>query len=137
MQKVNPIGLFCMLSFMTVFSQYSFAAEGSSPIASENVTIGQLEAIQSRNFLLEQQVQTARLTRQLRESETQNSVNQITALRRFPLFLHLQYQALGCKRVSRQKLFKLRRSSQAMSAFRKFMAKAPNYERVSFSRKVV
>lgn len=79
MQRINPIGLFCMLSFMTLFSQHSLAAGGTSPIASDNVTIGQLEAIQSRNFLLEQQVQTARLTRQLRESETLNSASQVTA----------------------------------------------------------
>ncbi|AYC17856.1 hypothetical protein DZA65_00951 [Dickeya dianthicola] len=35
-----------------------------------NVTMGELETAQARNMLLEQQVQTARLQRQLRESQT-------------------------------------------------------------------
>lgn len=76
MQKVNPKNLLCVISILAVFSQYSFAAEGTVEAAgtstSENVTIGQLEAIQSRNFLLELQLQAARLTKQLRESETQS-----------------------------------------------------------------
>jgi len=36
----------------------------------DNVTIGQLEATQARNLLLEQQVQTARLQQQLRQSQS-------------------------------------------------------------------
>ncbi|MFW5391525.1 type IV pilus biogenesis protein PilP [Yersinia sp. 2544 StPb PI] len=57
-----------------VFSLQSQASDSLADV--NNVTIGQLEAIQSRNFLLEQQVQTARLTRQLRESQSESLVSQ-------------------------------------------------------------
>lgn len=40
-----------------------------------NVTIGELEAAQARNLILEQKVQTARLQQQLRESEFPQSPN--------------------------------------------------------------
>lgn len=77
MQKVNPIHLLCLCGFLAVLSQPSVAAEASGETVADNITLGQLEAIQSRNFLLEQQVQTARLTKQLRESETQNLGGQV------------------------------------------------------------
>ncbi|WP_168393303.1 type IV pilus biogenesis protein PilP [Erwinia amylovora] len=43
---------------------------------SPHVTIGELEAAQARNLLLEQKVQTARLKQQLRESESSQSAGQ-------------------------------------------------------------
>ncbi|MBU9819870.1 type IV pilus biogenesis protein PilP [Rahnella sp. BCC 1045] len=76
MHNVNPASRFWLLGIFAAFCQPSLAAE--TPVSAEagNVTIGQLEAIQSRNFLLEQQVQTARLTRQLRESESETQTSQ-------------------------------------------------------------
>ncbi len=78
MHNVNAARLLWLLGVTAVFSQQSLAAEvpistGTDNVTTGNVTIGQLEAIQSRNFLLEQQVQTARLKRQLRESESSAS----------------------------------------------------------------
>ncbi|NDL64286.1 type IV pilus biogenesis protein PilP [Acerihabitans arboris] len=70
MHNVNAICLLWLLGVTAVFSQPVWAAEVPISAGTDNVTIGQLEAIQSRNFLLEQQVQTARLKRQLRESES-------------------------------------------------------------------
>ena len=70
MRNVNAVRLLWLLSVTAVFSQPVWAADVPISTGSDNVTIGQLEAIQSRNFLLEQQVQTARLKRQLRESES-------------------------------------------------------------------
>lgn len=75
MHNVNPISRCWLFCIIAVFSQQSLATEIPVSTDAENVTIGQLEAIQSRNFLLEQQVQTARLTRQLRESQTENPVS--------------------------------------------------------------
>lgn len=73
MLNVNPIRRVGLLGLM-VFSLQSQASDSLADV--NNVTIGQLEAIQSRNFLLEQQVQTARLTRQLRESQSESPVSQ-------------------------------------------------------------
>ncbi|HEY3591481.1 MAG TPA: type IV pilus biogenesis protein PilP [Buttiauxella sp.] len=73
MHNVNPACRLWLLGILAAFSQQSLATESPVTADADNVTIGQLEAIQSRNFLLEQQVQTARLTRQLRENETQES----------------------------------------------------------------
>lgn len=70
MHNVNAARLLWLLSVTAVFSEPVWAAEVPISVGTDNVTIGQLEAIQSRNFLLEQQVQTARLKRQLRESES-------------------------------------------------------------------
>ncbi|MDR3430722.1 MAG: type IV pilus biogenesis protein PilP [Rouxiella aceris] len=75
MQNVNPTCRLLLLGILAVVSQQSLAAESVPTSDSDNVTIGQLEAIQSRNFLLEQQVQTARLTRQLRESQSESQVS--------------------------------------------------------------
>lgn len=76
MHNVNLISRFWLFCIIAVFSQQSLATDSPVTPVAENVTIGQLEAIQSRNFLLEQQVQTARLTRQLRESESESPVSQ-------------------------------------------------------------
>lgn len=76
MHNVNPTCRIWLLGILAVCSQQSLAAEGVASADADNVTIGQLEAIQSRNFLLEQQVQTARLTRQLRESQNESPVSQ-------------------------------------------------------------
>lgn len=76
MRNVNPISRCWLFCIIAVFSQQSLATDSPVTTDAENVTIGQLEAIQSRNFLLEQQVQTARLTRQLRESQSESPVSQ-------------------------------------------------------------
>ncbi|WP_263064717.1 type IV pilus biogenesis protein PilP [Dickeya dadantii] len=64
MRKNNPIwpGLVCLALFLTCPARAS--------MDDGNVTMGELETVQARNMLLEQQVQTARLQRQLRESQT-------------------------------------------------------------------
>jgi type IV pilus biogenesis protein PilP len=59
----------CVLWLLGTVSYSCLAAEGAVSPGVDTVTLGQLEAIQAQNFLLEQQVQTARLQRQLRESE--------------------------------------------------------------------
>jgi len=76
MHNVNPASRLWLLGIFAAFSQPCLAAESPTSADAGNVTIGQLEAIQSRNFLLEQQVQTARLTRQLRESESEVQMSQ-------------------------------------------------------------
>lgn len=55
-------GLLCSLALL--FCGASVAAGNDT----DSVTIGQLEAAQARNLLLEQQVQTARLQQQLRQT---------------------------------------------------------------------
>lgn len=84
MHNVKPASRLWLLGIFAVFSLPCLAAE--SPVSADtgNVTIGQLEAIQSRNFLLEQQVQTARLTRQLRESESEIQMSQASPVANSP-----------------------------------------------------
>ncbi|MMZ45354.1 Type IV pilus biogenesis [compost metagenome] len=79
MHNVNPACRLWLLGILAAFSQQSLATESPVTADADNVTIGQLEAIQSRNFLLEQQVQTARLTRQLRESESETQASQVAS----------------------------------------------------------
>lgn len=73
MHRNNPAARFRLLCLTFFISGVATAAEPSteSPVGPEtdNVTIGQLEAAQAKNLLLEQKVQTARLQRQLRDSE--------------------------------------------------------------------
>jgi type IV pilus biogenesis protein PilP len=69
MHNANPVRLLWLLCFTAAISHSCLAAGDPFSAGDDNVTIGQLEAIQARNFLLEQQVQTAKLKRQLRESE--------------------------------------------------------------------
>ncbi|AUH01900.1 type IV pilus biogenesis protein PilP [Prodigiosinella confusarubida] len=76
MHNVNSACRLWLLGILAVFSQQSLAEDRPASADADNVTIGQLEAIQSRNFLLEQQVQTARLKRQLRESQSESQVSQ-------------------------------------------------------------
>jgi type IV pilus biogenesis protein PilP len=87
MHNVKPTSRLWLLGIFAVFSLPCLAAE--SPVSADtgNVTIGQLEAIQSRNFLLEQQVQTARLTRQLRESESEIQMSQASPVANAPASL--------------------------------------------------
>ncbi|QDX30979.1 type IV pilus biogenesis protein PilP [Dickeya poaceiphila] len=66
MRKNNPtwpVG--CLALFLFTGSLPVWAMDDGG-----NVTMGELETAQARNMLLEQQVQTARLQRQLRESQT-------------------------------------------------------------------
>jgi|GEM_PF-911596 type IV pilus biogenesis protein PilP len=69
MHNASPVRLLWLLCFTAAMSHSCLAAGDPFSAGDDNVTIGQLEAIQARNFLLEQQVQTAKLKRQLRESE--------------------------------------------------------------------
>lgn len=73
MHNANPIRLLWLLCFIAVASRSCLAAGGAFSPGTDNVILGQLEALQAQNFLLEQQVQTARLKRQLRESENDAS----------------------------------------------------------------
>ncbi|BBI91254.1 putative type IV pilus biogenesis protein PilP [Serratia symbiotica str. Tucson] len=59
------------LFLSVLFSGRVLAVDALPP----NVTIGELEAAQARNLILEQKVQTARLQQQLRESELPQSPN--------------------------------------------------------------
>ncbi|MBF1995468.1 type IV pilus biogenesis protein PilP [Serratia symbiotica] len=59
------------LFLSVLFSGRVLAVDALPP----NVTIGELEAAQARNLILEQKVQTARLQQQLRESELSQSPN--------------------------------------------------------------
>lgn len=69
MHKINPI---CLLLPLVLWAG-SVSAAGDQPSAKttdiSSMTVSQLESIQQRNMLLEAQVQTARLKRQLRENE--------------------------------------------------------------------
>lgn len=68
MQRNN---LFCRVLRLTGIACLLWqAAASAAGISIDNVTIGQLEAAQARNLLLEQQVQTARLQQQLRQSQS-------------------------------------------------------------------
>ncbi len=87
MHNVNPACRLWLLGILAAFSQQSLATESPVTADADNVTIGQLEAIQSRNFLLEQQVQTARLTRQLRESESEIQMSQVSPVANAPAAL--------------------------------------------------
>ncbi len=73
-------GLLCSLALLLCGS--SVAAGNDT----DSVTIGQLEAAQARNLLLEQQVQTARLQQQLRQtlSEDMGSNGMATPVFRAP-----------------------------------------------------
>lgn len=71
MQKNN---LFCRGLSLTVISCLFWQTAARAEVSVvDNVTIGQLEATQARNLLLEQQVQTARLQQQLRQSQSMDS----------------------------------------------------------------
>lgn len=69
MHKINPI---CLLLSLVLWAG-SVSAAGDQISSKTNdissITVSQLESIQQRNMLLEAQVQTARLKRQLRENE--------------------------------------------------------------------
>ncbi|MCX8957039.1 type IV pilus biogenesis protein PilP [Erwinia psidii] len=65
MRRTDPAGAWLLLSVM--FSGPLLAA-GTGDTLPPNVTLGELEAVQARNLILEQKVQTARLEQQLRES---------------------------------------------------------------------
>lgn len=68
MQKNN---LLCRAVRLTVIASLLWqTAARAADVTIDNVTIGQLEATQARNLLLEQQVQTARLQQQLRQSQS-------------------------------------------------------------------
>lgn len=70
MQRNN---LFCRALRLTGIACLLWqTAASAADINIDNVTIGQLEAAQARNLLLEQQVQTARLQQQLRQSQSVN-----------------------------------------------------------------
>lgn len=73
MRRSNPAGT-CLFLSALLFGQSQQAIASDSLLP--NVTIGELEAAQARNLILEQKVQTARLQQQLRESESSNRTDQ-------------------------------------------------------------
>ncbi|CCG85955.1 type IV pilus biogenesis protein PilP [Erwinia piriflorinigrans] len=73
MRRINPAGI-CL--FLCILPGGPLLAAGTSDNLSPHVTIGELEAAQARNLILEQKVQTARLKQQLRESESSQSAGQ-------------------------------------------------------------
>ncbi|MFP1767857.1 type IV pilus biogenesis protein PilP [Lonsdalea quercina] len=70
MRRINPAGTSLLLSVL--LSGPSLVAVASDALP-PNVTLGELEAAQARNLILEQKVQTARLEQQLRESQSAQS----------------------------------------------------------------
>lgn len=70
MRRINPAGTSLLLSVLLCGASLVAGASDALP---PNVTLGELEAAQARNLLLEQKVQTARLEQQLRESQSAQS----------------------------------------------------------------
>ncbi|PQY08538.1 type IV pilus biogenesis protein PilP, partial [Cronobacter sakazakii] len=72
MRRINPAGTGLLLSAL-------FCGQAVATVTSDalppNVTLGELEAAQARNLILEQKVQTARLEQQLRESQSGQSTD--------------------------------------------------------------
>lgn len=67
MRRINPTLTGMLLFFLLSRTVLAAAAGDALP---PNVTLGELEAAQARNLILEQKVQTARLEQQLRESQS-------------------------------------------------------------------
>ncbi|MBK0096634.1 type IV pilus biogenesis protein PilP [Erwinia sp. S63] len=67
MRRINHAGRHFLLAVL--LSGTALSALASDPLP-PNVTLGELEAAQARNLILEQKVQTARLEQQLRESQS-------------------------------------------------------------------
>jgi type IV pilus biogenesis protein PilP len=67
MRRINPALPGLLLSALLCGPAPAAAAGDVLP---PNVTLGELEAAQARNLILEQKVQTARLEQQLRESQS-------------------------------------------------------------------
>nr|WP_310615713.1 type IV pilus biogenesis protein PilP [Pantoea cypripedii] len=78
MRRINPACTGLLLSVLLCGEALAVAPGDTLP---PNVTLGELEAAQAHNLILEQKVQTARLEQQLRESQSgQNTVrNDMTA----------------------------------------------------------
>lgn len=73
MQKNNLLHSLPYFVGLAFLLRLSVAAAAETGI--DNVTIGQLEVAQARNLLLEQQVQTARLQQQLRQTQTGENIS--------------------------------------------------------------
>ncbi|ORM92197.1 type IV pilus biogenesis protein PilP [Pantoea cypripedii] len=72
MRRINPARTGLLLSVLLSGPALSATTADVLP---PNVTLGELEAAQARNLILEQKVQTARLEQQLRESQSGQSTN--------------------------------------------------------------
>lgn len=71
MRRINPAGTGLLLAVLLCGTLPAVAGDALPP----NVTLGELEAAQARNLILEQKVQTARLEQQLRESQSGQSTD--------------------------------------------------------------
>ena len=72
MRRINPARTGLLLSVLLSGPALSATTGDALP---PNVTLGELEAAQARNLILEQKVQTARLEQQLRESQSGQSTD--------------------------------------------------------------
>lgn len=72
MRRINPARTGLLLSVLLSGPALSATTGDVLP---PNVTLGELEAAQARNLILEQKVQTARLEQQLRESQSGQSTD--------------------------------------------------------------
>ncbi|MHB9329511.1 type IV pilus biogenesis protein PilP [Phytobacter ursingii] len=72
MRRINPARTGLLLSVLLSGPALSATTADALP---PNVTLGELEAAQARNLILEQKVQTARLEQQLRESQSGQSTD--------------------------------------------------------------
>ncbi|ADF59984.1 MULTISPECIES: type IV pilus biogenesis protein PilP [Enterobacteriaceae] len=72
MRRINPARTGLLLSVLLSGPALSATTADALP---PNVTLGELEATQARNLILEQKVQTARLEQQLRESQSGQSTD--------------------------------------------------------------
>lgn len=72
MRRINPAGRDLLLAVLLCGTTLPVLAADPLP---PNVTLGELEAAQARNLILEQKVQTARLEQQLRESQSGQSTD--------------------------------------------------------------
>lgn len=72
MRRINPARAGLLLSVLLCEPALSVTTSDALP---PNITLGELEAAQARNLILEQKVQTARLEQQLRESQSGQSTD--------------------------------------------------------------
>ncbi|MFQ6245936.1 type IV pilus biogenesis protein PilP [Yersinia enterocolitica] len=68
MHKNNPVGLLLLLVIWVGSVKATSDQTLAKTAVTSNVTVGQLESIQQKNMLLEAQLHTARLQRQLHEN---------------------------------------------------------------------
>ncbi len=122
MRRINPALPGLLLSALLCGPAPAAAAGDVLP---PNVTLGELEAAQARNLILEQKVQTARLEQQLRESQSgQGSDRNYLSTASQPAMPVIAQPA-----PSQQTASAARRSAPAAFACRKFTGGVISYAR--------